>query len=94
MRTDLDSTWVPGDDRTESERLNVGALAKEGAHHTPESFLPCGVPQLQTDFDAIHVCLLGHEKCAARRGGVLGVELVLCVALEEAGLADTWDGAE
>lgn len=64
---------------------------QEGAHHTPESFLTRCVPQLQTHFDTVHVDLLGHEKCAARRGCVLRVELVLCVALKEAGFADAWD---
>jgi hypothetical protein len=56
--------------------------------HASESLLTGSVPQLQANLEAIHVDLLRYEESAAGGGGVLGVELVLRVTMEETSLSD------
>jgi hypothetical protein len=50
-------------------------------HHAPESLLASSVPELEADLVAAHKDLLGDKERAARRGGVLWIELVLRVPL-------------
>jgi len=57
-------------------------------HHASESLLTGSVPQLQANLEAIHIDLLRYEESTAGGGGVLGVELVLRVTMEETSLSD------
>lgn len=57
--------------------------------HASEPLLPGRVPQLQAHLDAVDMDLLRDKKCAGGGGGVLGLELVLGVAVQQTGLADT-----
>ena len=61
---------------------------EQRAHHAAKPLLPRGVPELQPDLDAVDGDLLGDEERAGGGGGVLWVELVLGVSLEETGLAN------
>lgn len=67
---------------------NTISVNVKGTHHASESLLTGSVPQLQANLEAIHVDLLRYEESTARGGGVLGVELVLRVTMEETGLSD------
>ena len=60
------------------------------AHHASKSLLAGGVPQLQTDFEAIYIHFLRNKKSPAGGGGVLWIELVLGIALEQTSLTHTW----
>ena len=61
-----------------------------GPHHAAKPLLAGGVPQLQSDLEAVDVDLLGDEEGTGGGGRVFWVESVLGVAMEETGLSDTW----
>jgi len=92
-------TWLESNGRTSiiHRRLGGGkevtknmiSINVKGTHHASEPLLTGSVPQLQADLEAIHVDLLRYEESAARRGGVLGVKLVLRISMEETSLSDT-----
>ena len=63
-------------------------------YHATESLLPRCIPQLEADLEPLQGHLLRHEKRAACGRRVLGVELVLRVASEQAGLAHTCAGRQ
>jgi hypothetical protein len=62
---------------------------RKGTDHAAKPLLTGSVPELEANFDAVHGYLLCDEECAGGGRGVLWVELVLSVSLEEAGLANT-----
>lgn len=61
---------------------------QERTDHAPKALLASSVPELEADLEAVDMDLLCDEKGAASGGGVLWLELVLSVPLEEGGLAD------
>jgi hypothetical protein len=81
----LDNTWAP----VQRDENMQKKPQRENTDHTSKPLLSCSVPELETNLDAVDMDLLCDEKGAAGRSGVLGVELVLSVALEEGGFAYT-----
>jgi hypothetical protein len=77
--------------RLKRSLLSGSTTTGERADHASKSLLSCGVPKLQTDFDAVDKNLFGYKKGAAGGGGILWVELVLGIPIEETGLANSWE---
>lgn len=78
--------------KEEVAQKNMISVNVKRTYHASEPLLTGSVPQLQADLEAIHVDLLRYEESAARRGGVLGVELVLGVSMEETSFSDACFG--
>lgn len=71
----------------------LGAGGREGeAHHATKSLLSSRVPELKADFEAVHVYLLSNEEGTGSRRHAPGIELVLCVPMEQTGLPDAYVG--
>lgn len=88
QRLPLGNTLVP--EFKVSSSLTFFHLApKNVSYHTAKSFLACGIPQLEPDFQAIHKNLLRYKKCAGRRSRFTGIESALSVSVKQAGLANT-----
>lgn len=70
--------------------MRVGG--KEEADHAAESLLSCRVPELEADFEAVDVNLLGDEEGTSGGRHVPGIKLVLCIPMEKTGLSNAYGG--
>jgi len=60
--------------------------------HATKALLSSGVPKLETNLDAVYGNFFRDEECTCCGCGVLWIKLVLCVSLQEAGLANALFG--
>lgn len=89
-----DVEWREVDCMEERERCRLDMTEtlgerRKATYHAPKSFLTRCVPQLEPDFQPVPVDLLRDEKCSGRGSRVLGVEFVLGISLQQAGLPHT-----